>query len=122
MAKVFLERREKAQNGYVAPDWDKFPYSVEDVYPEDNEDEVRGITIDIPDSWVTDGGKAEGVETFKNLRIAAHNQRWDRAVCDAIVALHCFLDGFDEGDSLYMPVSAPRKRGSSLQVPNGSWY
>lgn len=116
MAKVFLERCEKSQNGYVAPDWDKVPCVVEDVYPEDNEDGVRGITIDIPDSWVTDAGKAEGVSAIKELRIAAHNQRWDLAVCQAIVALHCFLDGFDEGDSLYMPVAVPKTRGL-MQVP-----
>ncbi len=120
MAKVFLEKCEKSQNGYVAPDWDNVPYLVEDVYPEDNEDEVRGVTIDIPDAWVTDAGKAEGIAIIKELRTAS--QRWDSAVNNAISALHCFLSGFDEGDSLYMPVAAPKTRGSSLQVPHGSWY
>jgi hypothetical protein len=120
MAKVFLEKCEKTVYDYVVPDWDKVPYLVEDVYPENNEDEVRGITIEIPDSWVTDDGKAEGVAIVKELRTAS--QKWDRSVNDAIAALHCFLSGFDEGDSLYMPVSVPKSRGSSLQVPHGSWY
>lgn len=114
MAKIFLERCEKSQNGYIAPDWDKVPYLVKDVYPEDNEDEVRGITIEIPDSWVTDTGKAEGTAIIKELRTAS--QRWDRAVSDAIAALHCFLSSFDEGDSLYMPVSVPKTRGI-MQTP-----
>tara|TARA_R110002126_G_scaffold290453_1_gene447435 strand:+ start:1010 stop:1378 length:369 start_codon:yes stop_codon:yes gene_type:complete len=122
MAKVFLEKCEKSQNGYVAPEWVNLPFSAEDVYPEDNEDEVRGIAVDIPDSWVTDDGKSVGIAAMKELRLLANKQTWDRAVCDAIVALHCFLSNFDEGDSLYMPVSTVKSRGSSLQVPHGSWY
>ena len=116
MAKVFLERCEKSQNGYVAPDWTKVPYLVEDIYPEDNEEEVRGVTIEIPDTWVTDEGKAEGAATIKELRSLSLKQGWDSAVYAAISALHCFLDNFDEGDSLYMPVSAPKTRGI-MQVP-----